>query len=199
MIKVVILMSNEIPFSRCSWAETNTTEREYHDNEWGVPVHDENKLFELLILEGKQAGLSWITILKKRETINEAFDFFEPKIIVKYDQDKIDELLSNTGIIRNKLKVNAVITNANAYLSLIDEYGSLDSFLWKYVNHEPIKNKWTKISDVPASTELSDLISKDLKKLGFKFVGSTTIYAYMQAIGMVNDHLVECYRHSMLN
>jgi len=199
MSKVVILMSNEIPFSRCSWAETNTTEREYHDNEWGVPVHDENKLFELLILEGKQAGLSWITILKKRETINEAFDFFDPKIIVKYDQDKIDELLSNTGIIRNKLKVNAVITNANAYLSLIDEYGSLDSFLWKYVNHEPIKNKWTKISDVPASTELSDLISKDLKKLGFKFVGSTTIYAYMQAIGMVNDHLVECYRHSMLN
>ncbi len=192
-------MSNEIPFSRCSWAETNTTEREYHDNEWGIPVHDENKLFELLILEGKQAGLSWATILKKRETINEAFDFFDPKIIVKYDQDKIDELLSNTGIIRNKLKVSAVITNANAYLSLIDEYGSLDSFLWKYVNHEPIKNKWTKISDVPASTELSDLISKDLKKLGFKFVGSTTIYAYMQAIGMVNDHLVECYRHSMLN
>lgn len=195
----MILLSNEIPYTRCSWAETNTFERDYHDNEWGVPLHDENKLFELLILEGKQAGLSWSTILKKRETINEAFDFFDPKIIVKYDHDKIDELLSNTGIIRNKLKVNAVITNANAYLSLIDRYESLDSFLWKYVNHEPIKNKWVKISDVPTSTELSDLISKDLKKLGFKFVGSTTIYAYMQAIGMVNDHLVECYRHSMLD
>lgn len=184
--------------SRCSWAESNTFEREYHDNEWGVPVHDENKLFELLILEGKQAGLSWITILKKRESIKEAFDFFDPKIIAKYDQDKIDELLNDTGIIRNKLKVNAVITNANAYLSLVEIHGSLDSFLWKYVNHKPTNNNWTKISDVPTSTDLSDLISKDLKKLGFKFVGSTTIYAYMQAIGMVNDHLVDCYRHSML-
>ncbi|KAA0964818.1 DNA-3-methyladenine glycosylase I [Sporosarcina sp. ANT_H38] len=192
-------MSNEIPLIRCGWADANTFERDYHDNEWGVPVHDDNKLFELLILEGKQAGLSWSTILKKRDTISEAFDYFNAEKIVKYDQNKINELLNNEGIIRNKLKVNAVIANAKAYLALVDEYGTFDSFLWKYVNYEPIRNVWTEISDVPASTELSALISKDLKKLGFKFVGPTTIYAYMQAIGMVNDHLVKCFRHSMLN
>ncbi len=192
-------MSDEIAMSRCSWAETNTFEREYHDTEWGVPVHDDNKLFELLILEGKQAGLSWSTILKKRDTICLAFDYFDPEVIVHYDQNKINELLNNEGIIRNKLKVNAVITNARAYVALKAKYGSLDAFLWDYVDHEPIRNTWTSLSDVPSSTELSGLISKDLKKLGFKFVGATTIYAYMQAIGMVNDHLVECYRHSMVN
>lgn len=179
--------------NRCDWANDNTLETIYHDQEWGCPVYDDKKLFEMIILEGKQAGLSWSTILAKRETIKEAFDGLDPEIIVNYDESKIEELLQNKGIIRNKLKINAVIDNAKAYFKVKEQYGSFSAFLWSYVNNKPIQNHWTDISQVPARTELSDLISKDLKKLGFKFVGTTSIYAFMQSIGMVNDHLTHCF------
>lgn len=177
---------------RCNWANKSELEQKYHDEEWGVPVHHDKKLFKMLILEGKQAGLSWTTILSKMDTLCEAFDDFDPNIIIKYDDKKIESLLKNEGVIRNKLKINAVITNAKEYFNLCEEFGSLDKYLWTYVDNKPIKNSWTKIEDVPARTELSDKISKDLKKRGFKFVGSTIIYAFMQAVGMVNDHLVTC-------
>lgn len=176
---------------RCDWPKT-PLDYEYHDNEWGNPLHDERKLFEMLILEGQQAGLSWSTILKKRETMRKAYDNFDPEIMKNYDDKKKAELLENEGIIRNRLKVKAAVTNSNAYFKLKDEYGSLDNFMWRYVNGAPIRNCPKTSAEIPASTELSDQISKDLKKLGFTFVGSTIIYAYMQAIGMVNDHLESC-------
>ncbi|MBC9786128.1 DNA-3-methyladenine glycosylase I [Heliobacterium chlorum] len=185
----------ENEYVRCEWANHSTLEKIYHDQEWGRPVCDDRKLFEMLILEGMQAGLSWSTILAKRETIKEAFDGFDPTVIVQYDDAKVNDLLKNEGIIRNKLKVKAVIVNAKAYFDVQSRYGSLCNFFWRYVNHKPIQNNWTNISQVPARTELSDLISKDLKKLGFKFVGSTIIYAFMQAVGMVNDHLSYCFLH----
>lgn len=182
---------------RCDWANKNKLEQEYHDKEWGVPVHDDRKLFKMLILEGKQAGLSWNTILSKMETLCEAFDDFDPEILITYDENKVEELLNNNGIIKNRLKVKAVIHNAKAYYKLCEEYGSLNHYLWSFVNNKPIINAWESIEQVPASTPLSDLISKDLKKRGFKFVGTTTIYAFMQGVGMVNDHLVYCaFRHS---
>ena len=177
---------------RCDWANKSELEKKYHDEEWGIPVHNDKKLFKMLILEGKQAGLSWTTVLSKMETLYEAFDDFDPNIIIKYDDKKVEELLKNEGVIRNKLKIDAVINNAKQYFKLCEEFGSLDKYLWAYVDNKPIKNSWTKIEEVPARTELSDKISKDLKKRGFKFVGSTIIYAFMQAIGMVNDHLVTC-------
>lgn len=180
---------------RCNWANKSELERKYHDEEWGIPVHDDKKLFKMLILEGKQAGLSWSTILSKMDSLCEAFDNFDPSIIIKYDEKKIENLLKNEGIIRNKLKINAVINNAKQYFKLCEEFGSLDKYLWAYVDNKSIKNSWKKIEDVPAKTALSDKISKDLKKRGFKFVGSTIIYAFMQAIGMVNDHLVTCSFH----
>lgn len=180
---------------RCAWATTNEAEKKYHDEEWGVPTYDDKVLFEFLILEGAQAGLSWITILNKRENYRKAFSGFNYKKIAKYDQDKIDELLQNPGIVRNKLKVNSTVTNAQAFIKVQKEFGSFSDYIWAFVDHKPIQNKWKKREDVPAKTELSDKISKDLKKRGFKFVGSTIIYAYMQAVGMVNDHTTDCWKH----
>lgn len=178
---------------RCSWAGDIPIYVEYHDNEWGRPLHDDKKLFELLILEGMQAGLSWITVLKKRAAFREAFDGFDPSKVALYDEAKIQELLSNERIIRNRLKVNAAVINAKAFLEVQKTYESFDNFIWAYVNHTPIRNHWEKIEEMPAKTPLSDQISKDLKKLGFKFVGSTIIYSFMQATGMVNDHVTNCF------
>lgn len=177
---------------RCEWANKSELDKIYHDTKWGKEVHDDKELFKMLILEGKQAGLSWSTILSKMETLCEAFDDFDPEKVSKYDEDKVKELLTNPGIIRNKLKVNAAIHNAKMYFKLCEKYKSLDNFLWTYVDYKPIINNWENIEEVPSNTKLSDEISKQLKKEGFKFVGSTTIYALMQSMGMVNDHLVTC-------
>ncbi|HEX7650290.1 MAG TPA: DNA-3-methyladenine glycosylase I [Noviherbaspirillum sp.] len=180
--------------TRCSWANpANPLYLAYHDEEWGVPCRDERKLFEMLNLEGAQAGLSWETVLNKRENYRAAFDGWDPEKIARYDDKKVAELLANPGIIRNRLKVAAAITNAQAYLELRDELGGLAPFLWAYVDGKPIQNAWP--GSGPAKTELSDRISKDMSRRGFKFVGSTIIYAYMQAIGMVNDHRVDCFRY----
>ena len=165
---------------------------DYHDNEWGRPVHDDNKLFEMLILEGAQAGLSWETVLKKRAAYREAFDRFDPKKVALYDEVKKQELLTNAGIIRNRLKINAAIINAKLFLEIQNQYGSFDKFIWGYVDYAPVIGHWERPEDMPVTTPLSDRISKDLKKLGFKFVGSTIIYSFMQAVGMVNDHLTNC-------
>lgn len=182
---------------RCSWANpANPKYIAYHDQEWGLPCHDELRLFEMLNLEGAQAGLSWETILNKRESYRAAFDNWDARKIAAYGPDKVAELLANPGIVRNKLKVAAAITNAQAYLRLVEEGGCLDRFLWAYVGGQPIVNKILKQGDRPAKTELSDRISKDLAKRGFKFVGSTIIYAYMQGIGMINDHDQVCFRHA---
>ncbi|MGZ3236166.1 MAG: DNA-3-methyladenine glycosylase I [Burkholderiaceae bacterium] len=184
---------------RCSWANpANPRYLAYHDHEWGVPCHDETRLFEMLNLEGAQAGLSWETILNKRENYRELFDQWDAEKIARYDQAKVAALLGNAGIVRNRLKVAATITNAQAYLRLCDEAGGLTPFLWAYVGGTPIQNAWDGSGRLPAKTELSDCISKDLAKRGFKFVGSTIIYAYMQAIGMVNDHSVSCFCHAPL-
>lgn len=177
---------------RCSWSESSDLDREYYDTKWGKPLYDEQELFEMLILEGKQAGLSWSTILHKRETLNKAFDNFDPHILVTYDDEKIEALLQDPGIIRNRLKVKAVIANAHAYFKLCEEFESLSNYLWGFIDHKPIINEWHDIKEVPATSDVSDALSKDLKKRGFKFVGSTTIYAYMQGIGMVNDHVMDC-------
>jgi len=165
---------------------------DYHDHEWGRPVHDDRKLFEMLILEGAQAGLSWITVLKKREAYREAFDGFDPAKIARYDDVKVSELLANEGIIRNRLKINAAIVNAKLFCEIQERYGSFDKFIWEYVGHKPIVGHWEKFEDMPITTGVSDQISKDLKKMGFKFVGSTIVYSFMQAVGMVNDHLRSC-------
>lgn len=186
---------------RCAWAGDTPIYTDYHDNEWGQPVHDDKQLFEMLILETMQAGLSWITVLKKREAYRAAFDGFDPHKIALYNDKKIEELMSNEGIIRNRLKINSAISNAKLFLEIQKNYGSFDKFIWSYVNNTPIIGHWEKIEDLPATTPLSDQISKDLKKMGFKFVGSTIIYAFMQAIGMVNDHFTECfvYKEMMKN
>lgn len=178
---------------RCSWPGDIPIYIDYHDNEWGRPTHDDRELFELLILEGAQAGLSWITILKKREAYREAFDGFDPAKVAQYGEEKVEELLANEGIVRNRLKVNAAITNAKLFLDVVDEFGSFDAFIWAYVDGAPIVNRWKTEDEIPASTPLSDRISKDLKKRGFKFVGSTIMYAYMQSVGMVNDHVTDCF------
>lgn len=182
---------------RCPWP---TTERyiAYHDHEWGVPLHDERRLLEMLILEGAQAGLSWSTILNKRESYREAFDGFDPEQIARYDSKKTAELLANPGIVRNRLKVAATIQNARSYLALREEGQTLDGFLWQFVGGRPRQNAWKEMKEVPARTEESDAMSKALQKRGFKFVGSTICYAFMQAVGMVNDHLVSCHRHSQV-
>ncbi|MFV0401663.1 MAG: DNA-3-methyladenine glycosylase I [Oscillospiraceae bacterium] len=177
---------------RCHWATRSELEREYHDREWGVPVHDERRLFKMLCLEGMQAGLSWRTVLAKMDAFCAAFDDFDPEKVTAYDEEKVEALMQNEGIIRNRLKINSVITNARTYKELCKEFGSLDSYLWAYVGGTPIQNAWETQEEIPASIPLSDAVSKDLKKRGFKFVGSTIIYAYMQSIGMVNDHLVSC-------
>ncbi|MCL1976187.1 MAG: DNA-3-methyladenine glycosylase I [Firmicutes bacterium] len=165
----------------------------YHDNEWGRPVHDDDKLFEMLILEGAQAGLSWETVLKKRDAYRVAFDGFDPKKVALYDDTKIEELMANAGIIRNRLKINSAITNAQLFLNLVEQHGSFDKYIWSYVNNTPIIGHWEKYEDMPLTTPISDRISKDLKKMGFKFVGSTIIYSFMQAVGMVSDHLTKCF------
>ena len=182
--------------NRCGWSEGDSLYEAYHDEEWGVPVKSDETFFEFLILETFQAGLSWITILRKRENFRLAFDGFDYKKIAQYNQDKIDELLSNPGIIRNKLKVHSAISNAQAFMKVQDEFGSFSDFIWEYVDGKPIKNSWKNYKDSPATTPLSDKISKDLKKRGFKFVGSTVVYAFMQATGLVNDHEVNCFRYN---
>ena len=185
--------------TRCGWANlSNPLYLAYHDEEWGVPCHDEATLFEMLNLEGAQAGLSWETVLNKRANYRAAFDQWDAKKIARYDEAKVAELLANPGIIRNRLKIAATITNAQAYLQLRKEEGGLAPFLWTYVEDKPLQNARASMKDVPAKTELSDRISKDLAKRGFKFVGSTIIYAYMQAMGIVNDHCVDCFRHRVL-
>jgi DNA-3-methyladenine glycosylase I len=181
---------------RCDWCIGNPLYEQYHDEEWGVPVFDDNTLFEFLILETFQAGLSWITVLRKRENFRAAFDNFDYKKVAKYNQDKIDTLLENAGIIRNRLKIKATITNAQAFMAIQKEFGSFNKYIWKFTDGKPIKNTFKSMSEIPANTLLSDTISKDLKKRGFKFVGTTVIYAHMQATGMVNDHKVDCFRYN---
>ena len=181
--------------NRCEWAQKNEIMAEYHDKEWGRPLHDDQKLFEFLILEGMQAGLSWLTILKKREAFRLAYENFDVQKVAHFDQEKVDELMSNAGIIRNRQKIEASITNAQLFLTIVEEFGSFDHYIWKFIDHQPIINKWEKLSELPAKTGLSDAISADLKQRGFKFVGSTIIYAHMQATGMVNDHLLHCFCH----
>lgn len=183
--------------SRCEWAVKSEIMSKYHDEEWGKPLHDDQKLFEFLILEGMQAGLSWLTILKKREAFRRAYDNFDAQKVARYDETKVEELMADAGIIRNRMKIEASISNAKCFLKIVDEFGSFDKYIWSFVNFQPIVNQWTKLSELPAKTELSDLISADLKKRGFKFVGSTVVYAHMQATGMVNDHLVHCFCHSL--
>ncbi|MCT4614959.1 MAG: DNA-3-methyladenine glycosylase I [Marinifilaceae bacterium] len=183
---------------KCNWCLKTENYIDYHDNEWGIPCKDDYKLFELLCLESFQAGLSWITILNKRKNFREAFDNFNFKLIANYKQDKIDQLLENKGIIRNKLKINACINNAKAYIKIIEDYGSFANYIWAFVNFKPIHNNFSNIEEIPSSTELSDKISTNLKKKGFKFIGTTTIYSFIQASGMVNDHLISCPSHSMV-
>lgn len=181
---------------RCSWSHNSFEAYEkYHDEEWGVPVHDDLTHFEFLILEGAQAGLNWATIVKKREGYRQLFANFDPVVVAKYDQAKVDELLQNPAIIRNKLKVNAAVVNAQKFLEVQTEFGSFDKYVWSFVDGEPIINNWKRMSEVPATTAESDALSKDLKKRGFKFVGSTIMYAYMQACGLVNDHTTDCFRY----
>lgn len=184
--------------TRCGWVADNPLYLEYHDHEWGVPLHDDRRLFELLVLEGAQAGLSWLTILQKREGYRRAFSGFDPEKVARYGDAKVAELLEDRGIVRNRLKIAAAITNAQRVLEVQEAYGSLDAYLWTFVRGRPIINAWQTLSEVPARTPQSDAMSRDLKKRGFKFVGSTTLYAFMQATGMVNDHLVSCFRYEPL-
>jgi DNA-3-methyladenine glycosylase I len=181
--------------NRCAWAQKNEIMAKYHDEEWGQPLHDDQKLFEFLILEGMQAGLSWQTILNKREEFRKAYADFDVEKVASYDQEKVEELMQNSGIIRNRLKIEASIGNAKHFLELVAEFGSFDKYIWSFVNYQPIVNQWKSITELPARTELSDQISADLKRRGFKFVGTTIVYAHMQATGMVNDHLVDCFCH----
>jgi DNA-3-methyladenine glycosylase I len=180
---------------RCSWARGSAVERDYHDSEWGVPLHDDRGLFEFITLEGAQAGLSWVTVLNKRENYRKLFDDFDVNKIARYNKCKVESLLKNPGIIRNRLKIEATISNARAFLEIQEKFDSFDSYIWQFTNGKPIVNHWKTAQDVPASTELSDIISKELKKRGFRFAGTTICYAFMQATGMVNDHTVDCFRH----
>ena len=180
--------------NRCAWCGNDPLYVEYHDTEWGVPIFDDDKLFEFLILETFQAGLSWITVLRKRENFRRAFDHFDYKKIARYDENKFDSLLQDEGIIRNKLKIKATITNARAFMEVQKEFGSFSKYIWQFIDGKPIKNKYNNMSELPANNHLSDTISADLKNRGFKFVGSTVIYAHMQATGMVNDHVTSCFR-----
>ena len=184
---------------RCDWLTEDKTYIAYHDSEWGVPVHDDIKLFEMLILEGAQAGLSWLTILKRRDTYRIAYNGFDPVKMAQWNQNKIESLLNDPGVIRNRLKVEAARTNAQAFLKVDDEFGSFDDFIWSFVKGRPILNSWKTIKEIPATTHESDRMSKELKKRGFKFVGSTICYAFMQSVGMVNDHTVDCFRYKELH
>ncbi len=182
--------------NRCDWPGDNKLMIEYHDTEWGVPLHDDRKLFEFLLLDNAQAGLSWQTILNKRENYRKAFDSFDPARIARYNERKITSLLNNAGIVRNRLKVRSAVTNAQTFLEVQAEFGSFDSYIWQFVNRTPIRNRWKSLKDIPATSPESDAMSKALKKRGFKFVGSTICYAFMQSAGMVNDHLICCYRYT---
>lgn len=184
---------------RCVWSEKTENEIVYHDEEWGVPVHDDRLLFEMLTLEGAQAGLSWSTVLNKREGYKVAFDNFDWNAIILYSDEKIQELILDTRIVRNKLKINSVVTNAKAFIKVREEFGSFDTYIWSFSNGKVIQNNWKEKGEVPAKTDLSDKISKDLKKRGFKFIGSTICYAFMQGIGIVNDHTTDCFRHKELS
>ena len=180
---------------RCDWAGSDPLYHKYHDKEWGVPVHTDRKLFEFIILEGAQAGLSWITVLRKRQAYREAFDNFDFNKVAKYKEAKIQKLLQNSGIIRNQLKIRSAVKNAQAFLEIRKEFGTFDKYIWGFVNNKPVQNKFKSMKEVPATSSISDQLSKDLKKRGFSFVGSTIMYAHMQATGMVNDHTVDCFRY----
>jgi DNA-3-methyladenine glycosylase I len=182
----------------CAWPTNDPLLMKYHNKEWGVPVHNDRKLFEFLVLEGFQAGLSWLTIMRKRENFRKAFDNFDFNKIAKYDKRKINSLMKDSGIIRNSLKIKSAVENAKAFLKVREEFGTFDKYIWSFTNGKPIRNNYSSLKEIPAKTELSDLISKDLKKRGFKFVGSTIVYAHMQATGMVNDHIKECFRYKEL-
>jgi len=184
--------------TRCGWATDDPLYIDYHDREWGAPLHDDRGLFELLILEGAQAGLSWITVLRKRASYRAAFDDFDPDKVAQYDEWKRAQLLDNPGIIRNRLKIEAAVLNAGAFIDVQRQFGSFDTYIWQFVNHTPVQNARRSLRDIPASTDESSAMSKDLKKRGFKFIGSTICYAFMQATGMVNDHIVDCFRHAQL-
>ncbi len=181
---------------RCPWAGTDPLYIDYHDTQWGVPLHDDRRLFEFLILEGAQAGLSWITILKKRENYRVAFEGFDPEKVARYNDAKIGELIVNAGIIRNRLKINAAIENARAFIKVQNEFGSFNAYMWQFVDGSPVRNQWKNMAQVPAQTNTSKRMSKELKQRGFKFVGPVICYAFMQAVGMVNDHLLDCFRYS---
>ena len=181
--------------NRCAWGSTNPLMIEYHDTEWGVPLHDERMLFEFLVLEGMQAGLSWSTILNKRQNFRAAFHDFDPHRVARYTARDVKRLLNDPGIIRNRLKIEAAITNARRFLEVQTEFGSFDAYIWRFVEGKPVNNAFKSLQEIPAKTPLSDMISKDLKQRGFKFVGSTIVYAHMQATGMVNDHTVDCFRY----
>jgi DNA-3-methyladenine glycosylase I len=183
---------------RCEWAHKDELEQSYHDNEWGVPIHDDRSLFEFLVLEGAQAGLSWSTILRKREGYRKAFDNFDARKISRYSPNDVSRLLANPEIIRNRLKIDATITNARAFLRVQEQFGSFDRYIWQFVNGRPIQNSWEKVTDIPSKTPESEAMSKDLQKRGFKFVGTTVCYAFMQAVGMVNDHVVSCFKYNLL-
>lgn len=185
--------------TRCEWAGTDPLYVAYHDNEWGVPVHDDRTLFEFLVLEGMQAGLSWMTILKKRENFRQAFNSFDPRRVADYDDKKVAALLADAGIIRNRAKINATISNAQAFLKVQDEFGTFDAYIWGFVGGKPIQNAWKTMSEIPAQSEKAILLSKDLVRRGFRFVGPTIVYAHMQATGMVNDHTVDCFRYKQVN
>lgn len=180
---------------RCEWAAGDPLYQTYHDEEWGVPVHDDRRLFEMLILEGAQAGLSWITILRKRENYRRAFEAFDPAVVARFDQEKVAALLADPGIVRNSLKIGAAVQNAGAFLKIQAEFGSFSAYLWPFVGGVPIANHWTSLGEIPAKTKESEALSKDLKKRGFNFVGPTICYAFMQAVGMVNDHQIDCFRY----
>jgi DNA-3-methyladenine glycosylase I len=185
--------------TRCEWCTGSDIEQAYHDNEWAVPLHDDQKLFEFLILEGAQAGLSWVTVLKKRDHYRKVFNQFDPSKVVKYSDKKIEQLLLDPGIIRNRLKVTSTVSNARLFLETQSEFGSFDSYIWQFTGGEVIQNSWQSMSEIPSNSPESDAMCKDLKKRGFRFVGTTICYAFMQATGMVNDHAVDCYRHSELS
>ena len=189
-------MPDQAPRCRCPWADPSKPDYlAYHDEEWGVPVHDDRKLFEFIVLESAQAGLSWYTILRKREGYRQAFDAFDPEKISRYDDQKVAELLANSAIVRNRLKVLATINNAQRFLAIQAEFGSFDAYLWRFVGGKTLVNAWHTLAECPATTPESDALSKDLKQRGFKFMGSTVCYAYMQAVGLVNDHLLDCFRY----
>lgn len=185
--------------SRCGWTKDDVLMNVYHDEEWGVPVHDDKKWFEFIVLDAFQAGLSWRTVLYKRENFRKSFANYDLNKIIKFDAAKVEDLMQDAGIIRNRLKINATIKNAIAFKQVQKEFGSFDSYIWKFTNNKSLINKWKSLSDIPASTPLSDVISKDMKKRGFAFCGSTIVYAFMQAAGMVNDHITKCYRHNEIS